>query len=318
MLFWILVALLLIGLTVGLALRLGNAKKIRLRLLQSNPTTVLEPSAKQSSLALQTRGGQLFKQAVEKYLPSHLLAKMHVWLGQAGLAISETELLMMHAIALVTGSLIGALIGKSFLAFLVGGLISMTLPMFLIRNMARKRLKLFDLLFGDAITLMTTTIRSGFALRQAMQVVAQEMPNPMAEEFEITLAEINMGLSQDQALKNLAERIPNDDLDLFVTAVLIQSDIGGNLGSVLEKIGATIRERVSMRNEIAALTAQGKMSGLMVGALPFLIVGAIYFMNPDYISVLFNTDTGHKLLLGSVVMEGIGALVIRKMIQVDA
>lgn len=297
---------------LGLSLRSQQGKKILARLTRrGGEDTRAAPSQAQGPV------GTVLRSALQRLLPAQLLHDLHHWLGQAGLAISETEVVALHIVGGLIGGVLALLIIRSAVCLLVGMAAGVVIPFLAIRQVASRRAKAFDRIFGDAVVLMTATIRSGFALRQAMQVVADEMPNPVAEEFKITLSEINMGLSQDEALSNLAKRMPNEDLDLFVTAVLIQADIGGDLSSVLEKISSTIRERVQIRNEVGALTAQGKMSGIMVAALPVFILIAISSLNPHYTDPLFHTQMGQMILLAAVVMEGIGGLVIRKLIQVD-
>ena len=292
-----------------------RSRGIRDRLAQaSDPTNTGLTSASATASDL---GNRILNHLKKQNFLAQLLANMNDWLGQAGLSMSESQLLTLHALGFTTGAAIGFMVLKQWLGVLMLGGVGLVVPYFAIRQLGQQRAKAFDKLFGDTVVLMTATIRSGFALRQAMQVVADEMPDPIAEEFRITLSEINMGMSQDDALQNLARRMPNEDLDLFVTAVLIQGDIGGDLSSVLEKIAQTIRERIQIRNELGALTAQGKMSGIMVAALPVLILAAIGTINPGYIKVLFQTDTGHKILLAAIVMEGIGGLVIRKMVRIE-
>ncbi len=308
----LLILMLVLLVVAVLSLRSKQGKKIVARLSELTEDNAAPVDSK-SKASLSTA----LRPLIQRLLPAKLMQDLHHWLGQAGLAISETEVILLHAFGALIGGVLALLIIKQTMFFLLGMLAGIIIPFFGIRQMASKRAKAFDRIFGDAVVLMTATIRSGFALRQAMQVVADEMPNPIAEEFKITLSEINMGLSQDEALSNLAKRMPNEDLDLFVTAVMIQSDIGGDLSSVLEKISSTIRERIQMRNEIGALTAQGKMSGIMVAALPVFILLAISSLNPHYTDPLFHTNMGHLILVGAVVMEGIGGFVIKQLIKVD-
>ena len=315
----ILVLVLALGglIAYSLSLRKQNAKRVlHERLAKSNTTSAIGPTIPQGSWITDQITAAL-KKLMDGGALAQPLAKMQKSLSQAGLEVSEAQLLTLHAIGGCAGGMVGILLLRNILGFIMGGVLGALIPFIIIRHLGSKRAKAFDRIFGDAVVLMTATIRSGFALRQAMQVVAEEMPAPICEEFKITIAEINMGLSQDEALKNLALRMPNEDLDLFVTAVLIQGDIGGDLSSVLEKISNTIRERIQMRNEIGALTAQGKMSGILVAALPVFILAAIGAINPSYIKVLFSTGTGHMILGGAVLMEGIGGFVISKLIKVE-
>lgn len=149
-------------------------------------------------------------------------------------------------------------------------------------------------------------------------MVSQEMPNPISGEFKITLREMTYGTSTETALSNLAERVGSDDLDLLVTAVLIQRQVGGNLAEVLVNIHSTIADRIRIQQEIKTLTAQGRMSGYVIGALPFGIAGILSVINPSYLKLLFTTSLGLALLATGLISQFIGFLIIRKIIAVEA
>jgi len=149
-----------------------------------------------------------------------------------------------------------------------------------------------------------------------MEVVRREMPPPISKEFGQALAEMNLGIATEEALMNLTRRIKSDDLDLVVTAVVIQRTVGGNLASVLDTIAETIRERVRIKGEIRALTAQGRISGLVIGLLPVGLALLLFFISPGYISFLWSTPTGMMLAGIAVGTEILGVLMIKKIVNI--
>jgi tight adherence protein B len=163
---------------------------------------------------------------------------------------------------------------------------------------------------------MRNAIRSGFGVVKALQLVAQEGPDPIGVEFRKTFEEINLGVSLRDALLNLSNRIDSVDLKLFVTAVLIQRESGGNLNEILEKISTTTRERFKLAGQIKVFTAQARFSGYILGLLPFGFGTMVFFINPDYILTLFQEPAGNLLLGISIVLQVVGFMTIRKIMKI--
>lgn len=191
------------------------------------------------------------------------------------------------------------------------------LPWGAVRVKQNKRRAKFNGQIGDALLIMANALRSGFSFLQAMDMVRKEMPDPIAKEFGIALLEMNWGNSTEAALAGLNERVKSDDLDLVITAVLIQRQVGGNLAEILDNIAHTIRERVRIKGEIQALTAQGRISGLIIGLLPIVLAVVIYTLNPGYLSLLFTTKAGLMMLVGAGLAELLGVLIIRQIIRIQ-
>jgi tight adherence protein B len=147
----------------------------------------------------------------------------------------------------------------------------------------KKRLKQFNNQLGDGITLMANGLRAGYSLLQAMDAVGREMPPPMSVEFRRVVREIGLGVDNDKAFNNLLRRVPSDDLDLMITAINVQQEVGGNLAEILEIIGYVIRERVRIKGEIQVLTSQGRISGYVITALPIILGFVLYAMNKPYV-----------------------------------
>lgn len=180
-----------------------------------------------------------------------------------------------------------------------------------------KRKKAIEGQIIDALTLMSSSLKAGYSFLQATEMAAREVPPPLGEEFGRTLHEMSMGRPVDDSLNELAQRTGVEDLDLVVTAVIIQRQVGGNLAEVLDTIAHTIRERIRIRGEIKTLTAQGRISGLIIGALPLAILLFITLINPGYIVPLFQNPIGLLFIGMGVSGQVIGMMLIRKIINIE-
>lgn len=169
----------------------------------------------------------------------------------------------------------------------------------------------------EALTLMASSLRAGYSFLQALEAVTREYPPPIGEEFRLLLEDISVGVPTEEALVGLAERAHSEELDIAVTAMLIQRATGGNLAEILDTLAATIRDRLRIRREVQTLSAQERYSSYIVGALPlfmFLLIGA---MNPDYLYSLFGTSMGQALLVAALFFEITGFLVIRRIMDIE-
>lgn len=191
------------------------------------------------------------------------------------------------------------------------------IPIFNLRIKKNKRNKMFSDQLGDAIGIFSNSIKAGYSFLQAVNSVSREMPYPVSKEFGLLLKEMSLGIDSDQALKNMLLRIESDDLELMITAILIQRETGGNLSEILDNISETIRERIKIKGEVRTLTAQGKMSGIIVGIIPLVLGVVIYFLNKEYMMTLFTTTPGRIAVAVAFVNEMIGAFVISRIIKID-
>ncbi|MEW6572530.1 MAG: type II secretion system F family protein [Bacillota bacterium] len=228
---------------------------------------------------------------------------------------AEEFLLLIVTVMLLTGSL-GYMATNRTSVAIIGALVGLALPNIYLRRAQGRRLHAFNTQIADALIVMANTLRAGFGFLQAMEVVRREMPPPISKEFGQALAEMNLGIATEEALWNLARRIKSDDLDLVVTAVIIQRTVGGNLATILDTIAETIRERVRIKGEIKSLTAQGRISGMIVGFLPVGLALFLFLISPKYMSTLINTSMGITLIIVAGVAEAIGALAIKKIISI--
>jgi tight adherence protein B len=198
----------------------------------------------------------------------------------------------------------------------VNASVMFTLPFIWLYFKRAKRLKKFAAQLPDALELVARALRSGQSLAAAMHVVGEEMPEPVSAEFGRVFEEQNLGIPIEDSLKNMCERVPNMDLRFFVTSVGIQRQTGGDLAEILDKIGYVIRERFRILGQVKALTGEGRLSGVVLIALPFGLFGFMLNMKPDYVEALWKTDLGKKMSAFAIVAQILGALVIRKIVNI--
>ena len=169
---------------------------------------------------------------------------------------------------------------------------------------------------GDMLTMVANALRAGFSFMQAFELIAREMDAPIGREVQKIVNEVNVGATLDTALENMQKRVESPDFELVVTAVLIQRQVGGNLAQILDTISGTIQERIRMRREVMALTAQGRMSGVVLALLPIALGAFLCTVSPDYMRPLFEETTGRIAIGVAIVMEIIGYVVIRKIVDI--
>ena len=181
---------------------------------------------------------------------------------------------------------------------------------------AKRRMKQFTNQLGDAIAMMSNAIKSGFTFQQAMDIVAKEIKGPISEEFVRALNEIQLGVTLEEALEGICQRVKDDDFEMVAMSVVIQRQVGGNLSQILDTVGETIRDRIKLRGEIKSLTAEGVISGWTIALLPVIVGLFCSAVNPDYFKGMLDTDFGKYLGIACLVSEIIGGLVIRWIINV--
>ena len=196
------------------------------------------------------------------------------------------------------------------------GLAFGTLPFLWLLFRRKRRLKRFAAQLPDALELIARALRAGHSLAAGFHLVCQESTDPIAKEFGQVFEEQNLGIPFEEALENLTDRIPNLDLRFFVTAIILQRQTGGDLAEILDKIGRLIRERFKIRGQVQALTGEGRLSGVVLLALPPVLFVTVYRINPEYLQLLFTDDLGKKMLIGGIVSQLVGALVIRKIVNI--
>lgn len=221
--------------------------------------------------------------------------------------------LVLFAVGLVTGP--DALTKLSMGVLL--GLIGFWLPQRWLVDQSKRRAQKFKEQFADTAALIGNSVRSGLSLLQALEVLVREMDDPMAYEVYQVLQQTRVGVPLDTALENWAERMGNPDLDIFVTAVTIQRQTGGDLGHVLNTLAATVRQRQKIQGQIMSLTAQGRLGAIVLCGLPVFMGIVLYFINPNRMSLMFSEPMGWGMLLLSAVTITAGYVVVRKIVDID-
>jgi tight adherence protein B len=196
------------------------------------------------------------------------------------------------------------------------GILMFLAPWLWLWNRRRVRLKKFASQLPDGLELVARALRAGHSLAAGMHVVAEEMPAPISVEFGRVYEEQNLGIPLEDAMKNMTDRVPNLDLRFFVTSVAIQRQTGGDLSEILDKIGYVIRERYRILGQVKALTAEGRLSGVVLIALPFVLFLVMLHLKPDYVSVLWTERAGIKMSVFALIMQVLGALVIKKIVDI--
>jgi tight adherence protein B len=250
-------------------------------------------------------------EALTPNLPS--LAKIIV---QADVHIKASTLFGIGMVLGVIGSTASWMMGvKPYLAP-IAGIIMFTIPFFWLFTKRSLRLKKFSAQLPDALELVARALRAGHSLGAGMHVVAEEMPAPVCDEFNRVYEEQNLGISVEDSLKSMCERVPNLDLRFFVTSVLIQRQTGGDLAEILDKIGYVIRERFRILGQVKALTAEGRLSGVILIALPFGLFLLMMHIKYDYVEKLWTHELGIRMSVYALIAQLLGAIVIRKIVNI--
>jgi len=247
----------------------------------------------------------------------NLIEGIKLEVAQAGLRLRPSEyvgLIALSSLALPTAGLLLTRSPLVLTALAIGGF---CLPQLVIKVLQAQRKARFASQLPDALILIASSIRSGYSFLRAIQVVADQMPLPISEEFSRILKETNLGGSMETSFRNVLKRVPSYDLDLVITAVLIQMQVGGNLADIMDTIAETIRERVKLQREISALTAEGRLSGIVCFLMPVFLAIVMTVLNPEYMNPLYHTSIGLTMLAGAFILQVIGGLIIKKMLSVD-
>ncbi len=242
-------------------------------------------------------------------------------LARADLRMTVGEWMLVRLGSAAGFSLIGLFLGRfSLTVAIVLGVVTAGVgwmaPQFYLSMRAKRRQNAFNNQLGDTIGLMANSLRAGYSLLQTMDLVSKESPPPISLEFRRVIREVGLGIATQQALDNLLRRVPSEDLDLLVTAIKIQSEVGGNLGEILDVIGETIRERVRIKGEIKTLTAQQSISAYVLCGLPIAVGGLVFALNPAYISQMF-VWPWVCMPIGAGLLVFFGFLIMRKIVAID-
>jgi len=243
--------------------------------------------------------------------------RLDAQLEAAGVSVRSGEFVVATVGAAVVGALLGAaLLGSLMLSLVVAGVGAIGPTILLRLSLNRRADKLREQL-PDVLTILASSLRAGHSFMQALDTVAREIAHPAAGEFQRVVAEVRLGRPGEEALESLAERVGSEDFKWAVLAVNIQREVGGNLAEILDSVADTLRERATMRRQIRVLTAEGRLSAYVLGAMPFGIGLYMFAVNREYISLLFTTKIGIGMLISAGIALALGILWMRKIVDID-
>ena len=257
------------------------------------------------------------KRISKPFADLNITKKLDFTLKQAGVPIFGAEFIIIMIICAIFGAVSAYVVTLNLSAVPLFGLGIPAALVFWVRLRINRRRKAFTEQLGDCLTTVANALRTGYSFQQAMDVVAKEMEPPISTEFERVATDVAMGVALENALEQMNKRVGSPDFDLVVTAVLIQREIGGNLAQILDTISYTIAERIRMKREIGALTAQGRFSAWVLIFLPFVVAAFCWVFNHDQMQVFINEEWGRIALGVAVIMEFIGFVVIQKIVDIE-
>ncbi len=309
--------LIIIGFVVlGLAIMVGglivsrrSSHLIEERLGISEEATVSEAAGPRKS----PMADALNRALASRGLGSNLATQ----LARADLKITVGEFMVATVLLVVFAGAAAYLLRRDVLITAGACLLAFFAPRVYVGILRGRRLKAFNDQLGDSINLLVNSLRAGYSVMQAMEAIAEEMGPPISVEFGRVVQEVQFGLTLEQALAHMLRRITSDDLDMLVTAINVQREVGGNLAEVLDSISHTIRERVRIKGEMKSLTAQSRVSGYMVSLVPVVLAVFIYLINGEFMSLLFTHVCGWIMLGVAVLGIILGFVIINKMMQID-
>lgn len=288
------------------------------------------PEAKRIANRLQALSGESTATAsIERARQQVRLPRLNAWFARvaggqrtqrfinaSALSISPVELILLSAALASFGLFLPALIGRPPIFGAVLGLGLALLPWWRVASKRRKRIDKIERQFPEALDLMSRAMRAGHAFPTAVKMVGDEMPPPLGRDFRILFDEMNYGVPASEALEHLAERVPVPDVSYFVVAVMIQRESGGNLAELLDKIASIVRERLKLLGEVRTLSAEGRLSAIILTALPFGVGLLVNIVNPEFMSVLWTDPAGIRMVGVAIFMMLVGILWMRSIIRI--
>jgi len=247
-------------------------------------------------------------------------ARYKTELARADLNLTIAEFAALHVITAIGLGFVCyfVLFTGQFVMAILGAAVGMFIPRFYVSFKKSQRLRKFEEQMPDLLSLWVNSLRSGYSTMQSLDAIARESGDPSGPEFKRVIMEVQIGLPQETALAHLLDRMPSEDLDLIITAVNIQREVGGNLAEILETIGHTIRERIKLKGEIRVLTAQGRITGYLISFLPIALGLFLNAVNPNYVGRLFSDRfCGWPMIALALIMIGLGTAIIQRIVDIE-
>jgi len=243
--------------------------------------------------------------------------KIETKLIQAHLPLKSEEYIAINIAVFLAAAMVSLVFTENLAISVAFAAFAACIPLIYVNSREKSIIQKIEQQLPDTLALISNTLKSGYSFLQAIDAAARELPPPISVEFQQILKEINLGVNTEKALEGLSKRVKSRDMELIIMAVLIQRQIGGNLSEILDNISETIRSRIKIKGEIKILTAQGKVSGLIISLLPVALMIILYLINPPYILTLFEQPLGWGMLTLAVLMQAIGIYLIRRITRIE-
>ena len=246
--------------------------------------------------------------------------KWRLALSRADLKITVAEYAALHVITTVGFFIVGyfILFGQQLVMGVIAAFVGFFVPRIVVAQATSRRLIRFETQLPDTLGLWVNGLRSGYSVLQSMEAISRDAPEPTSSEFKRVVQEVQIGIDMEDSFEHMLNRLESEDLDLVVTAVNIQREVGGNLAEILDVIAYTVRERIKLKGEIRVLTAQGRITGYLISGLPIVLALFLYVINPHYMGNLFeNRMCGWPMLGIGLAMIGIGSALIQKIVDIQ-
>ena len=237
-------------------------------------------------------------------------------LAMAGIHISAQEFMGLWCCLTLGPGVVGMILDMELLAVLGICLVGFAIPPVMVQRSRAKQQQLFNKQLGESLTIMSNCMRSGYSFQQAMHSISKEMQPPVSTEFGRVVRELNYGATLEQALNNMSQRVNSKDFDLLISAVLTSAQVGANLSEILDTISGTITDRIRLREEVRVFSAQGRMSGIVIGMLPVAVTLFLMILNPAYLTEFISNPLGKLMLILSVLLEGTGFFLINRIVDI--
>lgn len=237
-------------------------------------------------------------------------------ISMTGIKMRPEEFVLIWVFLAIAPAFMFYTVTESVVRSIASVLIGAAAPPFYLKYAIKKRQVRFEKQLGDSLQVLANGLRAGFSFPQAIENLSKDMPDPLGSEFRTASRELLLGVDIETVLSKIAGRMRSEDMRLLTAAVVIQQQVGGNLAEILDTISQTIRDRLAIKRSVRTLTAQGRISGQIVGSIPVAMLLIISIISPDYTSIFFTTSYGQVMLVISLVMECIGFLVIHKIVDI--
>jgi tight adherence protein B len=297
--------------------RSSEASRIRSRLLGQTSDKIGKSATKAPALmpSEDTRTGRIVLRLLARF---RIKSRLQALLEQAGLKWHEARVLhACLALFLVTFTAVWYGLPAGRAVAVLPALLMGSLPLMYILRRKTARLRKFEEQFPESLEFVSRSMRAGHAFSVSLEMLHKEFPEPLSGEFRRTFDEHNLGLPLETALQKLAKRVPLMDMQFFVSAVLLQKRTGGNLAELLDKLAYVIRERFKLRGRIRAISAQGRMTGVVLSMIPLTVAGLMFFVNREYVTFFFTDETGRIMLGVAAGVQLVGYGMIRKIVSIE-